>query len=437
MLPERQLFICDTHVNRDPSAEQIAEIALLAAEEVRRFGITPSVALLSHSSFGSSDAPSAHEDARRARAVRARAPELAVEGEMRGDAALSKPILDQEFPDSGLAGEANVLVMPNVDAANISLQPAAHRRRRRHHRRRHPARRGAAGAHPHAVGDGAAHRQHDGAGGGRRGSSAPSAPSSAIVDAPARWLQAAARRRQDARIPIRPARRTRLAQARLVARAAAGRARCFREVKRVLREQALHTVCEEARCPNIGECFSRGTATFMVLGRPVHATLPVLRRGARPPAAARSRTSRAHLADTVARLRPRVRGHHQRRPRRPARRRRRRTSRPASVPCASGRPRTRIEVLTPDFRGRLEAALDCLAAEPPDVMNHNLETVPRLYREARPGADYAHSLRLLSEFKRAPPRRADQVRADARPRRNRRRGARRDARPARATASTC
>jgi len=120
MLPERQLFICDTHVNRDPSAEQVAEIALLAAEEVRRFGITPSVAMLSHSSFGSSDAPSALKMRQAAELVRARAPGLSVDGEMRGDAALSKAILDQEMPDSGLTASANVLVMPNVDAANIS-----------------------------------------------------------------------------------------------------------------------------------------------------------------------------------------------------------------------------------------------------------------------------------------------------------------------------
>jgi malate dehydrogenase (oxaloacetate-decarboxylating)(NADP+) len=120
MLPGRQLFICDTHVNRDPSAEQVAEIALLAAEDVRRFGITPSVALLSHSNFGGSDAPSALKMRQALAIVRARDPQLAVEGEMRGDAALSKPILDREFPDSGLESEANVLVMPNVDAANIS-----------------------------------------------------------------------------------------------------------------------------------------------------------------------------------------------------------------------------------------------------------------------------------------------------------------------------
>jgi malate dehydrogenase (oxaloacetate-decarboxylating)(NADP+) len=120
MLPGRQLFICDTHVNRDPTAEQVAEIALLAAEEVRRFGITPSVALLSHSSFGGSDAPSALKMRQALGLAKASDPSLAIEGEMRGDAALSKTILDHEFPDSGLSTEANVLVMPNVDAANIS-----------------------------------------------------------------------------------------------------------------------------------------------------------------------------------------------------------------------------------------------------------------------------------------------------------------------------
>ena len=120
MLPGRQLFICDTHVNVDPTADQIAEITLLAAEEVRRFGITPSVALLSHSSFGGSDAPAAVKMREALALVQARDPKLAVDGEMRGDAALSKEILDREFPDSNLSGEANVLVMPNVDAANIS-----------------------------------------------------------------------------------------------------------------------------------------------------------------------------------------------------------------------------------------------------------------------------------------------------------------------------
>lgn len=120
MLPGRQLFICDTHVNLDPTAQQIAEITLLAADEVRRFGITPSVALLSHSNFGSSTAPAAVKMREALALVKAQEPSLAVDGEMQGDAALSKPILDHEFPESSLATEANVLVMPNVDAANIS-----------------------------------------------------------------------------------------------------------------------------------------------------------------------------------------------------------------------------------------------------------------------------------------------------------------------------
>ena len=120
MLPQHQLFICDTHVNRDPSADQVADIALLAADEVRRFGLTPRVALLSHSSFGSSDAPAALKMRDALQLVRSREPGLDVEGEMRGDAALSPSILDQEFPESRFAGPANVLVMPNVDAANIS-----------------------------------------------------------------------------------------------------------------------------------------------------------------------------------------------------------------------------------------------------------------------------------------------------------------------------
>ncbi len=120
ILPNHQLFICDTHVNREPDPAQLAEIAMLAAEEVRRFGVTPRVALLSHSSFGSSDAPSARRMREARELIAARAPDLAVEGEMRADAALSPAILEREFPDSGFGGSANVLVMPNVDAANIA-----------------------------------------------------------------------------------------------------------------------------------------------------------------------------------------------------------------------------------------------------------------------------------------------------------------------------
>ena len=120
ILPDRQLFICDTHVNLDPTAEQIAEMTLLAAEEVRRFGQKPSVALLSHSSFGSSDAPSARKMREALEMIIARAPDLDVEGEMRGDTALSKTVRQQVFPDSRLTADANLLIMPNVDAANIT-----------------------------------------------------------------------------------------------------------------------------------------------------------------------------------------------------------------------------------------------------------------------------------------------------------------------------
>ena len=120
MLPNRQIFVCDTYVNRNPRPEDIAEMTLLAAEEVRRFNLTPIVALLSHSSFGSSAAPAAQlmRDARQI--LLERDPELIVEGEMRGDAALSKVVLDDVFPNSRLPTDANLLIMPSVDAANIS-----------------------------------------------------------------------------------------------------------------------------------------------------------------------------------------------------------------------------------------------------------------------------------------------------------------------------
>ncbi len=120
ILPGRQLFICDTHVNRDPSAAEIAEMTLLAAEAVRRFGVKPCVALVSHSSFGSSDAPSAQKMRDALDLIVARAPGLAVEGEMRADSALAKNIRDREFPESRLTEDANLLIMPNIDAANIT-----------------------------------------------------------------------------------------------------------------------------------------------------------------------------------------------------------------------------------------------------------------------------------------------------------------------------
>jgi malate dehydrogenase (oxaloacetate-decarboxylating)(NADP+) len=120
MLPKQTVFVCDTYVNPDPTAEQLAQIALLAAEAVRRFGLTPRVALLSHSSFGSADTASARK-MREARELLERlAPDLEVEGEMHADAALSKRILDRMFPGSRLTAEANLLLMPNLDAANIT-----------------------------------------------------------------------------------------------------------------------------------------------------------------------------------------------------------------------------------------------------------------------------------------------------------------------------
>ncbi|HXF67936.1 MAG TPA: NADP-dependent malic enzyme [Burkholderiales bacterium] len=121
LLPKRTVFICDTYVNYDPSAEQIAEMTVLAAEEVRRFGIQPKVALLSHSSFGTSDSPTAVKMRRALALIEALAPELEVEGEMHGDAALSEQIRNQVFPNSRLKGEANLLVMPTLDAANIAF----------------------------------------------------------------------------------------------------------------------------------------------------------------------------------------------------------------------------------------------------------------------------------------------------------------------------
>ncbi len=121
LLPQHTLFICDTYVNQDPDAEQLAEIAMMAAEEVRRFGLVPKVALVSHSSFGSADSASARKMAAARRIIGAHEPDLEVDGEMHADAALSEAIRERMLPGGRLRGSANLLVMPNLDAANIAF----------------------------------------------------------------------------------------------------------------------------------------------------------------------------------------------------------------------------------------------------------------------------------------------------------------------------
>ncbi|MFM0038545.1 NADP-dependent malic enzyme [Paraburkholderia strydomiana] len=120
VLPNRQIFLVDTHVNVDPTPEQLAEITIMAADEVRRFGIEPKVALVSHSNFGSSNAPTAQKMRDTLEILRERAPELQVDGEMHGDVALDANLRREVLPDSTLEGDANLLVLPNIDAANIS-----------------------------------------------------------------------------------------------------------------------------------------------------------------------------------------------------------------------------------------------------------------------------------------------------------------------------
>ena len=121
LLPNRTLFIADTYVNADPTAEQIAEITMLSADEIRRFGLTPKVALLSHSSFGTSILPSAQKMRDALALLREQAPDLEVEGEMHGDAALSETVRRAAFPNSKLNGDAILLIMPSLDAANMSF----------------------------------------------------------------------------------------------------------------------------------------------------------------------------------------------------------------------------------------------------------------------------------------------------------------------------
>lgn len=169
------------------------------------------------------------------------------------------------------------------------------------------------------------------------------------------------------------------------------------QLKAILRDAKLHTVCEEASCPNLGECFKHGTATFMILGDLCTRRCPFCDVGHGKPLPPDPDEPR-HLAETLAAMRLKYvvitsvdrddlkDGGAQH-----------------FVDCIraarTASPDTRIEILIPDFRGRLETALDILATAPPDVLNHNLETVPRLYKACRPGADYAHSLTLLQSFK--------------------------------------
>jgi lipoyl synthase len=175
----------------------------------------------------------------------------------------------------------------------------------------------------------------------------------------------------------------------------------FYEIKDILRAQSLHTVCEEASCPNIAECFGKGTATFMILGDICTRRCPFCDVAHGRPLAPDAEEPR-HLAETISKLKLSYvvitsvdrddlkDGGAQH-----------------FVDCITEirktSPETRLEVLVPDFRGRMERALEILAAAPPDVMNHNLETVPRLYRKARPGGDYAHSLKLLQQFRKLHP----------------------------------
>jgi len=121
ILPTGSFFIVDTYVTPDPTAEEIAEMTLLAAKHVSRFGLTPKVALLSHSSFGSSNSPSAQKMRKALAILHRRSPDLEVEGEMHADAALNEAIRENIFPNSKLKGTANLLVMPTLDAANISF----------------------------------------------------------------------------------------------------------------------------------------------------------------------------------------------------------------------------------------------------------------------------------------------------------------------------
>jgi len=199
-----------------------------------------------------------------------------------------------------------------------------------------------------------------------------------------------------ARIPIKVIAAERLPKPEWI-RVRASTSPRFAEIKSILREHKLHTVCEEASCPNIGECFSKGTATFMIMGDICTRRCPFCDVGHGRPLPLDAEEP-INLARTIAALKLKYvvitsvdrddlrDGGAQH-----------------FVACIRAvrehSPGTQIEVLVPDFRGRLDRALAVLREAPPDVMNHNLETVPRLYRQARPGSDYAHSLSLLRDFK--------------------------------------
>jgi len=199
-----------------------------------------------------------------------------------------------------------------------------------------------------------------------------------------------------ARIPIKVITAARLPKPEWI-RVRASSSPRFNEIKKILRDHHLHTVCEEASCPNIGECFSKGTATFMIMGDICTRRCPFCDVGHGRPLPLEAEEP-VNLAKTIAALKLRYvvitsvdrddlrdggAAHF--------------------VDCIRAvrehSPATQIEVLVPDFRGRLDRALAILRVAPPDVMNHNLETVPRLYKQARPGSDYAHSLALLRDFK--------------------------------------
>jgi len=208
-------------------------------------------------------------------------------------------------------------------------------------------------------------------------------------------------RAKTARIPIKIVPQAPLAKPAWIRVKAANPSSRFTEIKQILREQNLHTVCEEASCPNIGECFGKGTATFMILGDICTRRCPFCDVAHGRPLAPDAKEP-AHLADTIAKLnlkyvvitsvdRDDLKDGGARH----------------FVDCIRAvrekSPQTTIEVLVPDFRGRMDRALEVLLSSPPDVMNHNLETVPRLYRQARPGGDYVHSLKLLQKFKKQVP----------------------------------